>query len=157
MKTNRIHLVLALLATVTAHAAETKPPVDRRPPPQPLQKALDTNRDGELSPDEISNAPVALAELDKNGDGALTRKELLPKPPKPPQGETGEAPPAPPADLKAPPTPLIRAIDTDKNGTISAEEIEASSESLLILDKNDDGTISKKELNKKPPVKKDEA
>ncbi len=153
MKTTRIHLVIALLATVAANAAEPKPPVDRRPPPQPLQKALDTNRDGELSPDEISNASTALDALDKNGDGTLTRKEINPKPPKgkPADAAAKEAPP----ELIGPP-PIIAALDLDKNGTLSAEEIDAAPESLLILDKDDDGTISRKELKPgKPPVPAD--
>jgi hypothetical protein len=157
MKTNRVHLLLAVLATLTANAAEPNPPAGKRPPPQPLQKALDTNRDGELSPDEISNSTAALEALDKNGDGALTRKELIPKPPKDKDDETAQGPPPPPAKAgkKNPPPPIIRALDLNKDGTLSAEEIDAAPESLLILDKNDDGTISRKELNPKPPKKED--
>ncbi|MEO5715146.1 MAG: hypothetical protein ABIT37_16830 [Luteolibacter sp.] len=150
MKPTRIHLVLAVLATVTAHAAEPKPPGDRRPPPlpQPLLVALDTNRDGELSPDEITNAPTALDALDKNGDGALSPKEIKGKPPK---KKSGEAVPPPP-DKAGPPPLIIKALDLDKDHGLSADEIEAASESLLILDKNNDGTLSRKELNPgKPP------
>ncbi len=36
-------------------------------------EALDTNHDGELSAEEIANAPASLKKLDKNGDGKLTR------------------------------------------------------------------------------------
>ena len=161
MKTRSIHLILAVLATITANAAEPKTPDGHRPPPQPLQKALDTNRDGELSPDEISASTTVLEGLDKNGDGALTRKEFLPKPPKDKdeQGNEGAPPPPPPGKdgkKNPPPPPIIRALDLDKDGVISAEEIDAAPESLLILDKDDDGTISRKELHPKPP-KKEEA
>jgi Ca2+-binding EF-hand superfamily protein len=45
-------------------------------------------------------------------------------------------------------------LDLDKDGSLSAAEIEAAPQSLLKLDKNADGTISRKELNRgKPPVK----
>ncbi len=57
-----------------------------RGPPSPLLDALDTNRDGELSAEEIENAPAALRKLDKNKDGRLSESELRP------QGMGGPAP-----------------------------------------------------------------
>jgi hypothetical protein len=152
MKTTRIHLVIAALATLATNAAEPKPPVDRRPPPpQPLQKVLDQDRDGKLSPTEISQASIALIALDKDGDGALSRKEILPKPPKIKAVDVLQngLPPKP----KGPP-PILKALDLDKDGSLSADEIEDAPVSLLTLDKNEDGTISRKELNPgKPPAK----
>ena len=47
-------------------------------PPPPLMRALDTNSDGILDPDEIAKAPEALKSLDKNADGALTPEEYHP-------------------------------------------------------------------------------
>ena len=43
--------------------------------------ALDTNKDGELSSDEIEHAAKALRALDKNNDGKITRDELMPQRP----------------------------------------------------------------------------
>lgn len=40
---------------------------------------LDANRDGELSAAEIDAAPQVLRKLDVNGDGKLTRDELMPR------------------------------------------------------------------------------
>jgi|GEM_PF-1664845 len=147
------YLILALLATVCANAAEPKPPVDRRPPPQPLLPALDKNRDGELSPDEIANAPTALEALDKDGDGALSPKEIKGKPPKKTAGENAPPPP----DQMGPPPVILKALDLNKDRSLSADEIDAASESLLILDKDKDGTLSRKELHPGKPPKSDPA
>lgn len=56
-----------------------------RPPPFPILSAIDGNQDHSISADEIANAPAALLKLDKNGDGQLTREELLPERPRPQQ------------------------------------------------------------------------
>ncbi len=50
-----------------------------RPPLSPIMAALDTNHDGELSPEEIRNAATALKSLDHNHDGILDRAELDPR------------------------------------------------------------------------------
>ena len=60
----------------------------RRPPMSPLIVALDADKDGALSADEIANASKALLKLDKDGDGALSREEL--RPPRPPRPEGAE-------------------------------------------------------------------
>jgi hypothetical protein len=42
--------------------------------------AVDANRDGEISAEEIEGATAALKQLDRNGDGKLTAPELRPGP-----------------------------------------------------------------------------
>jgi predicted O-methyltransferase YrrM len=64
----------------------------------PLMIFLDVNGDGELSAEEIANAPQVLKKLDKNGDGKLTRDEL-----RPPQGQPGG--PSRPDGRRGPPGP----------------------------------------------------
>lgn len=47
--------------------------------PPAIIAALDPNRDGVLSAEEIAGASRALLSLDKNGDGQLSREELAPR------------------------------------------------------------------------------
>jgi hypothetical protein len=60
------------------------------PPPHPLMIALDKDRDGTLSKQEIADAPKALLSLDRDGDGTLSRDEL--RPPGGPAGGRGPRP-----------------------------------------------------------------
>jgi Ca2+-binding EF-hand superfamily protein len=45
-----------------------------------------------------------------------------------------------------PPQPILRALDTDHDGTLSREEIVAAPKSLLTLDKNGDGVLTPEEV-----------
>ncbi len=59
------------------------PPADAKEhrPADPVMLALDADGDGALSASEIANAPASLKALDTNKDGQLTRDELRPLPP----------------------------------------------------------------------------
>ncbi len=154
MKTYQVQLLIASLAVTGLNAQGTNPPGNPPPPPPPpplLLPVLDKNKDGALSADEIAAASESLLGLDKNGDGKLSHKELMPPPPKPPKDST--KPPGPPP----PPGPpiILKALDLDKDGALSAAEIEDAPLSLKILDKNGDGTISKAELKPGPPPAND--
>jgi hypothetical protein len=101
-------IVACLVATVMAQPPE--PPPGRPLPPHgdPLRRALDTNGDHELDADEISKAAVALATLDANEDGRITRDELFPRPPaggpgRGPGDRGGEGRPGPQGDGGGPP------------------------------------------------------
>lgn len=79
----------------------------QRPPPKdPLIGALDADKDKSISATEISNAPTALAALDKNADGQLTPREFAPPPPRrKPHGPKGDSPTgAAPSPTPAAPT-----------------------------------------------------
>lgn len=147
MKPNIIRLAPALLAAAIATARGSEEPPERRPPPiPPLFAFFDADHDGVLSSGEIATAAEALGQLDQNGDGEITQDEM--RPPKPA---------APPAG-KRPPPPVIAALDTDKDGTLSAEELEAAPESLKQLDTDGDGELAPEELHPHgPPPPTEEA
>jgi len=48
-------------------------------PPNPVMEALDKNKDGTLSTEELKNAAKALATLDKNKDGKIDQEEMRPQ------------------------------------------------------------------------------
>jgi Ca2+-binding EF-hand superfamily protein len=124
------------------------------PTAEELLKALlafDKNKDGKLSKAEIPERQQGLFErgdTDKNGvlDAAELRKLTA---------DQAAAPPAPPR------TPQPRAgfggidlasaaLDTDRNGEISAEEIANAATTLKTLDKNADGFITEDEVRPAP-------
>jgi hypothetical protein len=78
---------LGLLLTTIGSSVLSQPPGGRGPegpgrpmggPGNPIVEALDANHDGEISGEEIKNAAVALAALDKDGNGTLTQEEFRP-------------------------------------------------------------------------------
>ena len=138
MQTYSIQWILAVVASAGASARPPQAPDERRPPPvPPIIAIFDTDRDAVLSKEEIQSAAEILALLDRNGDGEITLDELL----KPPEG--GPPPPARPVP------PLVKALDIDADGSLSAAELESAPQSLQALDKDGDGIISPEELH--PP------
>lgn len=151
-------------------------PPGQRPPmqgPMPLLRPLDTDDDGIISADEIKNAPESLKKLDKNGDGQISHEEWQPQPPPRGDGERRGGPrdggaqapekkPDAPQDREkpagdqrgrpqGPPPPLVGAIDTDRDGVLSSEEIGNAPEALAKLDKNNDGQLGPREYGPRPP------
>ncbi|MFT3990216.1 MAG: hypothetical protein QM680_02285 [Luteolibacter sp.] len=149
-------LILALSCAASSHlCAQDGPPPHGHRPPSPLIIALDSDKNHIISPEEIEKSPTALLTLDKDGDGALSRDELRPQPPKRDEDSTAEQKPEPPADApegkgdpgKHPLPPILKALDTDKNGELSAEEIKNAATSLRSLDKNEDGQLTPDEFD----------
>jgi Ca2+-binding EF-hand superfamily protein len=112
----------------------------------------DKNKDGKLDKTEVPQRQQGMfdrGDADKNGimDAAELRKLAA---------DQAAAPPAPPMRRGGGPgggrggfgpfDPAAGALDTDRNGEISAEEIGSAATSLKSLDKNGDGTISEDEV-----------
>lgn len=77
-------LALALHAESLAadNPPQTQPPPPHHgPPPMPLFDALDTNHDGAISAEEITNASTALKALLKDGATQITREDVRPPAP----------------------------------------------------------------------------
>lgn len=159
MKLLKIPMFLGLLAAVAATAG-ARPPKNRgdqdAPPPPPLMfGVIDEDHDGVLSAKELEAAAEALVKLDADKDGEITMKEAHTPPPR----EKGDkAPPEKNHSLPPRPAPpLVKALDTNGDGSLSPEEMEQAPESLKTLDKDADGTLSPEELRPQgpPPPKAD--
>jgi hypothetical protein len=150
-------LLLALIAGNTLPLFAQEPPSDgpngHRPPPPPLLVALDTNKDGVISADELAKASDSLKTLDKNSDGQLTKDEFCPKPPPRPQARKDKASGKSESTTQRPPppSPLVKALDANKDRVIASDEITGASAALATLDKNSDGQLTKDEFAPKPP------
>lgn len=117
-------------------------------PGGPVLRALDADGDGEISASEIEGAAKALAKLDKNSDGKLTRDEIGPPPGMRPDARSAEA--ARPAGGGAFAEQFIaRLKEADKNGDkkISKEEApDRLKENFDRADRNSDGQLDESEL-----------
>ncbi|QTN32812.1 hypothetical protein HZ994_10870 [Akkermansiaceae bacterium] len=132
-------LAPSILLAISGFAIAQMPP-----PPDIVAVTIDKDHDHKLTAREIRNAPKSLLKLDEDEDGALSAEELRPEPPdgrrRKKDGDDAQLQPPPP-----PPSALMDAIDTDGDGTLSKDEIEKSGETLLELDKDDDGKIDNTE------------
>ena len=113
--------------------------------PNPVLEAIDADKNGELSADEIANAATALKTLDKNSDGKLDMAEMRPNfegmgrgfggPPGGGQGGSEEM------------MNRLIAMDANKNGKLEKDEVPERMQSMFSrADKNEDGAIDKEEM-----------
>jgi Ca2+-binding EF-hand superfamily protein len=117
--------------------------------PGPVLAALDADRDGELSADEISKAADALKKLDRDGDGKLTRAEIAPRPQMPRAGTPGPGAPGNPGERPDGSRMLAYFKQQDKNGDgkLSKDEVpERMRENFSRIDGNSDGVLDDTEL-----------
>lgn len=101
---------------------------DRPPRPQRMNlavAALDTDKDGSISADEIRNAPKSLLILDRNGDSRITSDELMP----PDGGSGGE-----------------RGAGGERRKEGAGLDPRQAVAALMAFDKNGDGKLSREEL-----------
>jgi len=106
----------------------------------PVMAAIDADRDGEFSAEEIKNAAAALKTLDKNNDGKLDRTELRP----PGRGVGGPGAGGPGGNFGD----RIMAMDANKDGKVTKDELPERMQRILQrADTNKDGGIDKAEAD----------
>ncbi|MCC2668626.1 MAG: transaldolase/EF-hand protein [Armatimonadetes bacterium] len=112
----------------------------------PVMLALDLDKNGELSADEISRAAASLATLDKNKDGKLTEDELRPTQEGGPGGPGGGAPVGP-ATYEI--VDRLMEFDANKDGKLTKAEAPARLRGLFErADANKDGLLTRDELTR---------
>lgn len=123
----------------------------------PIVRALDADKNRELSAEEIANAPAALRVLDRDNDGSISVADFRPTdvPERParkerPDADTGKGR-AP--GRGRPVDPVMLALDANGDRALSAAEIANATASLRALDANSDGKLTPDELRPLPPVK----
>ena len=110
-------------------------------PASPMMTALDANKDGKLSAEEIANAATALKTLDKNKDGVIDANELAP--PRGPGGPGGQG--GAQGGRSSQMVERIMARDTDGDGKVSREEA-GESRFFDRMDADSDGFVTKAEI-----------
>lgn len=162
MKTQRFLAVLLPLAALALSPLSAQTPTDTTTRPHrgpggpgghgrgnPIVRAIDSDKNREISSSELAGATTAILTLDANKDGAVTVDELRPARP-----ADAPARPAPPADAPArrrPSDPVMLALDADSDGNLSAGEITRAAASLAALDANKDGKLTADEFHPLPP------
>lgn len=149
-----VSLPLVLAGAAVAQPADADGP--RRGPHGPRGNAairvLDADRNHELSAAEIAGAAAALRTLDTDNDGTVAATELRPaRPARPADAPARPERPAGKSDGARPVDPVMLALDADKNGSLSAGEINNAAASLAALDLNKDGKLTADEFRPLPP------
>lgn len=107
--------------------------------------SFDKNADGVLTPDELPARMQSMFQRgDANKDGKLTPDEIRAMASR--QGMPAGGPANREGGGQMRNDPVLNALDTDHDGILSAAEIKAAGEVLLVLDKNGDGEITADEM-----------
>ena len=111
--------------------------------PNPVLEAIDADKNGELSAEEIANAATTLKTLDKNSDGKLDMAETRPNFEGMGRGFGGPSGGGGSEEM----INRLIAMDANKNGKLEKDEVPERMQSMFSrADKNEDGAIDKEEM-----------
>jgi Ca2+-binding EF-hand superfamily protein len=135
-----------LIADITKQ--DDRPPMmgDPKEMASKIMSELDTNKDGVLSSDEISNGGEKASRIsgaDKDGDGQVTLDELTE------DISTNESKRMKGQGAEMAAKAVMKAFDSNKDGSLSSSEIDDSGESssyIQAADANNDGKVTTEEL-----------
>jgi len=123
---------------------------------------MDKDGDGKISREEFTGPPPLFQRLDADKDGFVSREEVAkligPTAGKPAAESPGAKPEPAKGAVPAGARPIFQrlmAMDKDGDGKISKEEFQGRPQLFERLDANKDGFISKDEIAKARPQKKD--
>jgi Ca2+-binding EF-hand superfamily protein len=133
-------MVLTLASAVATFADTPTAGTGKAKAASDEMKAMDTNGDGKISPEEHAAGAARMFEaMDANKDGKVTAAEMDAAH----ERVTGQK--AVKGELTA--ADKIKAIDTDGDGVLTAEEHAAGSRKMFtMMDTDQDGFLSKEEL-----------
>jgi Ca2+-binding EF-hand superfamily protein len=126
------------------------------PNPRQLEELFDrsdANSDGKLTKDELPEDKREQFNrfTERFGTDSLTKEQFV----RAMMAQGGGQPPPPggprPGMPGDPPRPFLAILDKNQDGELSKEEIESAATALLALDKNGDGKLSREELFAGPP------
>jgi hypothetical protein len=138
-----VGMVGAVLASLAVEAAEPLKSM-----PSPAQEAaeaevrrMDMDRDGKLSAAEHANGTKRMfGKMDMDGNGSVTAAEMD-------AAQAAVAPGTAPSAMSS--QDKIKVIDTNKDGTLSAEEHAAGSRSMFEkMDRDKDGFLTAAEVQR---------
>lgn len=140
-------MILALAALAGAQDRRPGQRGDRQGrmrPPDPIMQGLDADSDGALSASEIAAAAEVLLGMDSDGDGNLTREEFGSRS----FGRAGGRRGGPPGGFGGMRgmSPVMEALDLDHDGELFEDEVTEAAVSLLTLDDDGNGALSRDEL-----------
>lgn len=161
----KMKLSVGILAALTVLFLPQSGLAQRQPDPDAMFERLDQNRDGVLTQDELPEQRQEFFDLmlqrgDTDQDGQLTKEEftasLGDRAGRPQFGGRSQAGPGsgqgrPMRGQRLDPERMFERLDSNGDGTITADEVPQDAQRILQLDRDGDGVITREEISQGLP------
>ncbi len=161
----KMKLSAGILAALTVLLLPQSGLAQRQPDPNAMFERLDQNRDGVLTQDELPEQRQEFFDLmlqrgDTDQDGRLTREEftasLSDASGRPQFGGRSQQGPGggqgrPMRGQRLDPERIFERLDSNGDGTITADEVPEQAQRILQLDRDGDGVITREEISQGLP------